>query len=50
MSTVNVIVLSILHIKHINKHNYQQLKPLSANPTKWLNTLKQLAGCCRRNV
>ena len=21
--------------------------PLSASPTKWLNTLKQIAGCCR---
>ena len=23
---------------------------LSANPTKWLNTLKQFVGCCRRIV
>ena len=23
------------------------LKPLSANPTKWSNTLKQFAGFCR---
>ena len=26
------------------------LNPLSANPTKWLNTLKQFAGCCQRIV
>ena len=24
--------------------------PLSANPTKWLNILKQFVGCCRRIV
>ena len=23
---------------------------LSANPTKWLNTLKQFVGCCRQIV
>ena len=23
------------------------IKPLSANPTKWSNTLKQFVGCCR---
>ena len=25
-----------------------RLKPFSTNPTKWSNTLKQFAGCCRR--
>ena len=24
-----------------------QVNPLSANPTKWSNTLKQFVGCCR---
>ena len=24
------------------------LNPLSANPSKWSNTLKQFVGCCRR--
>ena len=24
--------------------------PLSANPTKWSNTLKQFVGCCRQIV
>ena len=26
------------------------LNPLSANPTRWSNTLKQFVGCCRRVV
>ena len=26
------------------------LNPLSPNPTKWSNTLKQFVGCCRRIV
>ena len=26
------------------------VKPLSANPTKWPNTLKQFGGFCRRTV
>ena len=26
------------------------IDPLSANPTKWSNTLKQLVGFCRRIV
>ena len=25
------------------------INPLNINPTKWLNTLKQFVGCCRRN-
>ena len=28
--------------------NERSLKPLSANPTKWPNTLKQFVGICRR--
>ena len=24
------------------------VNPLSANPTEWLNTVKQLVGCCRQ--
>ena len=27
-----------------------QLNPLSANPTKWSNTLRQFVGFCRRIV
>ena len=30
--------------------NLIKFKPLSANPTKWSNTLKQFLGCCRRLV
>ena len=26
------------------------INPLSANPTKWTNTLKQFVGCCPRIV
>ena len=26
------------------ENSYEDLNPLSANPTKWSNTLKQLAG------
>ena len=26
--------------------NKKNVKPLSANPTKWSSTLKQFAGCC----
>ena len=26
------------------------VNPLSANPTKWINTLKQFVGCYRRIV
>ena len=30
---------------------YQKIfNPLSANPTKWLNILKQIVGCCRQIV
>ena len=27
-----------------------EFKPLSANSTKWSNTVKQFVGCCRRIV
>ena len=27
---------------------YKRVNPLSANPTKWLNELKQFVGFCRR--
>ena len=33
------------HIKESSPFN-----PLSANHTKWSNTLKQFVGCCRRIV
>ena len=32
------------------KTTNDQFNPLSANPTKWSNTLKQFIGCCRRIV
>ena len=32
------------------KFNFDILKPLSANPTKWSNTLKQFIGNSRRIV
>ena len=32
------------------KMGFQNLNPLSANPTKWSNTLKQFVGKCRRIV
>ena len=28
----------------------ERLDPLSANPTKWSNTIKQFIGCCRRKT
>ena len=28
----------------------RSLDPLRAKPTKWSNTLKQFAGCCRRII
>ena len=31
-------------------NNIQIINSLSANPTKWSNTLKQLVGFCRRIV
>ena len=30
--------------------NSSYFNPLSANPTKWSNTLKQFVVCCRRIV
>ena len=30
--------------------NYVNLNTLSANPTKWSDTLKQFVGCCQRNT
>ena len=32
------------------KGRYERIKPLSANPVKWSNTLKQFADFCRRIV
>ena len=32
------------------RNSYLFINPLSANPTKWSNTLKQFVGCCRRIV
>ena len=31
-------------------HKSNNINPLSTNPTKWSNTLKQFLGCCRRVV
>ena len=33
-----------------NQDTLTNLNPLSANPTKWSNTLKQFVGICRRIV
>ena len=30
--------------------NYVNLNTLSANPTKWSDTLKKFVGCCQRNT
>ena len=32
------------------RHQSWKINPLSANPTNWSNTLKQLVGCCWRTV
>ena len=33
-----------------SKEIYILINPLSTNPTKWSDTLKQFVGCCRRIV
>ena len=43
---------TINHDSNSNSNNNicTWLNPLSANPTKWSNILKQFVGCCRRIV
>ena len=36
--------------RNLGKIYFSIINPLSANPTKWLNTLKQFVGCCRQIV
>ena len=38
-------ITSFTYNNHPKMHN-----PLSADPTKWSNTLKPFVGCCRRFV
>ena len=44
----------VIYQKQQGRHNNNKpettINPLSANPTKWSNTLKQFVGCCRRIV
>ena len=42
--------LYILQLMSENKKSHTQLNPLSANPIKWSNTLKQFVGNSRRIV
>ena len=41
---LNNVLFNVL-VTYTNRFN-----PLSANPSKWSNTLKQFVGCCRRIV
>ena len=43
-------VKSISYQHSLLLHDYTLLNNLNANPTKWSNTLKHFAGCCRRFV
>ena len=62
VDTIFVICVLIVFVIFICLFNFTELlqnfqfqichvfNPLSANPAKWLNTLKQLFSCCRRIV
>ena len=36
--------MDLLVLNYRSKH----INPLTANPTKWSNTLKQYMGCCQQ--
>ena len=42
--------LDEMYHSHKKIHGTKSLNPLSANPTKWSNTLKQFVSCCRQIV